>query len=197
MKELKSSKDDLRIIANDLQRPSFQSNICSTAEGAQTVAHVNQQSSTSHKIDVSLQIAENLRNLDTTIRSSQNILASLRFEEMPARGVQVPESYAQTFDWVFESHTSPLRSWLEGENGSFWVSGKAGSGKSTLMKYLANDNRTLELLQKWANAPKGCPDVDMHPRLAVGSHYFWRLGFPLQKSLTGLFRSLLYQILFE
>lgn len=65
--------------------------------------------------------------------------------------------------------------------------GKAGSGKSTLMKLLATDDGTLDSLRRW-----GAGD-----RLLVFSFYFWNSGTPLQKSLEGLFRSILLQALQE
>jgi Cdc6-like AAA superfamily ATPase len=41
-------------------------------------------------------------------------------------------------------------SWLSSGNGIFHVSGKPGSGKSTLMKFLCDHPRTQEELQEWA-----------------------------------------------
>ena len=40
--------------------------------------------------------------------------------------------------------------WLSSGNGIFHVSGKPGSGKSTLMKFLYDHPRTKEELEKWA-----------------------------------------------
>ncbi|OJI98022.1 hypothetical protein ASPVEDRAFT_441075 [Aspergillus versicolor CBS 583.65] len=73
------------------------------------------------------------------------------------------------------------------ENSVFFIYGKAGSGKSTLMKYLAgSENATVRgSLNKWAG---GC-------RLVSVAVFFWNAGGSLQKSLEGLYRSLLYQVL--
>lgn len=68
--------------------------------------------------------------------------------------------------------------------GTFWVSGKAGPGKSTLMKFIAGHSQTERLLNKWAR-PGIC---------IIGSHFFWNAGSLLQKYQEGLFRTLLYQI---
>ena len=54
----------------------------------------------------------------------------------------------------------------------FWVSGKAGSGKSTLMKYLKSDPDTESNLWAWANGPK----------LVTASYFFWNAGTDMQKS---------------
>ena len=75
--------------------------------------------------------------------------------------------------------------WLANGTGIFWLSGKAGSGKSTLMKFLQQHRRTREMLTVWA---------DTDP-LIVASHFFWYSGSYMQKSHEGLLRSLLYQVL--
>ncbi|KAK1687540.1 hypothetical protein BDP55DRAFT_714367 [Colletotrichum godetiae] len=76
------------------------------------------------------------------------------------------------------------QTWLELGKGICWISDKAGSGKSTLMKHLGNHSRTAELLSAWAE-PQEC---------IVASHYFWSVGTRLQKSINGLLRSLLDEI---
>lgn len=42
--------------------------------------------------------------------------------------------------------------WLQYHNGIFWVEGKAGSGKSTLMKFISGHDMTSKLLLSWAKA---------------------------------------------
>ncbi|KAI4198692.1 MAG: hypothetical protein LQ346_002712 [Caloplaca aetnensis] len=123
----------------------------------------------------------------------EQFLESLFFPEIVSRNQQIPEAFKGTCSWIFassddqESKTRPwsnFRKWLETENGVYWISGKPGSGKSTLMKYIVNDDRTPQLLADWE---KGTD-------LIVVSFYFYNAGIPLQKSFTGLLRSLLYQI---
>lgn len=62
---------------------------------------------------------------------------------------------------------------------------KAGSGKSTLIKFAAKHDQTLAALKEWAGSAQ----------LHTASFYFWNQGFGMQKSQIGLFQSLLYQIL--
>ena len=76
--------------------------------------------------------------------------------------------------------------WLSFERGTYWVSGKAGSGKSTLMSFIVQDPRTNEALKVWAQ-----PDLNV----LTPSFFFWESGTPMQKSINGLLRSLIYQIL--
>ena len=47
-----------------------------------------------------------------------------------------------------------LQNWLSSGTGVFHISGKAGSGKSTLMKLLCTHRRTHELLRSWAGDRK-------------------------------------------
>jgi ABC-type molybdenum transport system ATPase subunit/photorepair protein PhrA len=43
-----------------------------------------------------------------------------------------------------------LLNWMSSRAGIFHISGKLGSGKSTLMKYLCDHDRTKSLLKEWA-----------------------------------------------
>ncbi|KAK5637059.1 hypothetical protein RRF57_012771 [Xylaria bambusicola] len=75
--------------------------------------------------------------------------------------------------------------WLRSGSGVFHISGKAGSGKSTLMKHIWLHHRTQEHLEVWAGNKK----------LLKAAFFFWSAGNEDQKSLTGLFRSILFTIL--
>ncbi|KAI1354836.1 hypothetical protein F5Y01DRAFT_272832 [Xylaria sp. FL0043] len=75
--------------------------------------------------------------------------------------------------------------WLQSGGGIFHVSGKAGSGKSTLMKHIWLHDRTREHLETWAGNKK----------LLKAAFFFWAAGNSEQKSLTGLMRSILFTIL--
>ncbi|KAK0737381.1 hypothetical protein B0T21DRAFT_410834 [Apiosordaria backusii] len=80
----------------------------------------------------------------------------------------------------------PFKEWLRTGSGIFHVSGKPGAGKSTLMKYLCENQMTQSILQEWAGFGND---------LVFGRFFFWREGSALQKSFSGLRRALLYNVL--
>lgn len=103
------------------------------------------------------------------------------------------EAHQATFQWVYEPdgfnnltrRWYSIVDWFEKDSGIYWISGKAGSGKSTLMNFIHRDDRTSTLLGVWAGGRKV---------LAPG-FFFWNAGTTLERSFQGLLRSLLYQIL--
>ncbi|KAH8777789.1 hypothetical protein F5883DRAFT_409484, partial [Diaporthe sp. PMI_573] len=77
-----------------------------------------------------------------------------------------------------------LRNWLLGGSGLFHISGKPGSGKSTLMKYLVQHPKVISSLKEWAR-PKS---------LALGKFFIWKLDLG-QNSRDALIRGLLHSII--
>lgn len=124
----------------------------------------------------------------------QTMLQSLHFQEMPMRYIQIPEAYANTNAWIFEEEQSPIRNWLLNSSGVFWISGKAGSGKSTLVKFLADNELTTALLENWVGFEENSAKADKVRKLVKASYYFWKSGYPIQKSLRGLYQCMLYNI---
>jgi hypothetical protein len=76
---------------------------------------------------------------------------------------------------------------MESDDGMFWISGKAGCGKSTFMKFISSHPETDVALMKWANGR----------RLFVASYYFWNPGTEMQRSQKGLLQSILHDILHQ
>ncbi|KAF2158874.1 hypothetical protein M409DRAFT_34136, partial [Zasmidium cellare ATCC 36951] len=118
------------------------------------------------------------------IKTCDSILGSLDFPEMNARQTAIPRAHDKTFEWMY-APKSPLEDWLRSSRALFWVNGKAGSGKSTLMRFVTSKTETRDLLQQWAGKES----------LHIVTMFFWFLGTHLQKSEEGLLRSVLYQIL--
>lgn len=130
----------------------------------------------------------------------QRLLSTLQFDARPLRHEAISEAHENTFRWLLDDDVgesySPttaqseqstvdrttLSRWLKSKNGIFWVTGKPGCGKSTLIKFIAGAHKTHSLLSKWASP------------VVVAAHYFWNAGSPLQRSQEGLLKSLLYDI---
>lgn len=120
--------------------------------------------------------------------TSTHIQDALRFREESFRQYALNDAHNRTFDWAFEPsdnvHAS-LVDWLSHGSACFWISGKAGSGKSILMKYVSQHTGLAPALYVWAG----------RRNLVLSEHYFWYAGTTLQKSHEGVLRSLLRQIL--
>ncbi|RSL63529.1 hypothetical protein CEP54_005139 [Fusarium duplospermum] len=162
----------------------------------------------------------------------EQLLRSLKFENMEERKNQITDSYPETCRWIFEepseepseesdvsdegyppserteeetdidNNSVPSFSpsarferrkrpwdsfvdWLKFKDPIYWISGKPGSGKSTLMKFVSSNPKTRTYLNKW------------QPGVRILSHYFWKAGSEMQKSLKGLLCSLVYQIFYQ
>ncbi|KAJ8128692.1 hypothetical protein O1611_g4941 [Lasiodiplodia mahajangana] len=119
----------------------------------------------------------------------RRILGSIWFQTMNNRREDISRPHDGTFDWALTQGNSgqwdDLPTWFTSGDGIYWISGKAGSGKSTLMKFLHSDNRTKDLLSSWAGSAA----------LHIPSCFLWNLGSAEQKSLNGLMRTLLYHLL--
>lgn len=140
-------------------------------------------------------------------RLYDEILKSLFYPDIFSRQEQVDHEFdgiQNTYEWVFQQPGTqdggpsmegpngtatprwddfPL--WLKSGQGLYWINGKAGSGKSTLMNYICQHDLRLDLLKKW------CVDrVLLRP-----AYFFWSAGSRQQKSTDGLLRSLIYQML--
>jgi hypothetical protein len=115
---------------------------------------------------------------------AESIIDGLMFPEMMLRRDTITPTAYDTYDWIF-GPSSSFHTWLQSEGELFWISGKAGSGKSTLMKFLSRHRRTTELLRQWSGSSE----------FIVIDFYFWYSGTTMQKSVEGLLRSVLYQIL--
>lgn len=73
--------------------------------------------------------------------------------------------------------------WLSSTADIYWISGKPGSGKTTLVKYVLEHPKTAAYLEIWS------------PGALKISHFFWRPGNEMQQSIKGLLCSILYQLL--
>lgn len=95
------------------------------------------------------------------------------------------EAFEGTYEWIFEDGRTSFSGWARSEESLFWITGKAGSGKSTLMRLLSEHEETQDLLQEWAGSSE----------VVLLSFFFWNAGNTMQKSQIGLMRALLHQLL--
>ncbi|KAK3312753.1 hypothetical protein B0H66DRAFT_607812 [Apodospora peruviana] len=135
--------------------------------------------------------------MDRNISSVARIVCeSFHFEAFEAREAAIADSIMQTYSWIYDRHPirpdgepvwSSFPDWLEGPSDpTYWITGKPGSGKSTILKHILKNPALRDHLGKWAR--------DDRP-LVIASYYAWNAGTTLQKSIQGLKRTLLSQVL--
>jgi hypothetical protein len=126
--------------------------------------------------------------------AEQGILELLRFDDMEGRHANIRPPHDKTFPWIFQNSAllggnrsaSKFVEWMVSEDSLYWISGKPGSGKSTLMKYVSNHDLTRINLRKWSEGS----------RLIIAKFFFWAASREdLPKSQEGLLRSIIYQML--
>jgi hypothetical protein len=106
---------------------------------------------------------------------------------MYIRAKQIDVAYAGTLDWLFGSgEASPgLRNWLLEGQDVFWIQGKPGCGKSTVMKHLSTSPETKNILQSTSKTQNW---------IIVG-FFFTEQGREAQRSWECMLRTMLYELL--
>ncbi|KAA8647187.1 uncharacterized protein ATNIH1004_005877 [Aspergillus tanneri] len=112
----------------------------------------------------------------------QRILESLKFEQMDSRKMNIKSIRDETCRW-FPSHPC-YKEWLDPaaltqHHGFLWVNGKPGAGKSTIMKF------AYERMRRKARSKNA----------VTASFFFNARGDYLEKSIVGMYRSSLLQLL--
>lgn len=120
-------------------------------------------------------------------------IESLRYREMEYRRTQISDAHQATFRWIFDSSEDShmFTDWLESNPTLYLITGKAGSGKSTLVKFIDQyerqsdgGSRCRNYLALWAG----------NMALITASFYFWASSTSMENSQKGLFTTLLFQI---
>jgi hypothetical protein len=106
-------------------------------------------------------------------------LNSLDFPEIDDRTDNVTEPLTSTFQWIWKDETLGFSEWLDSDEAMFWIQGKPGSGKSTLMKHIL-DRRKIPAGQR--------------EELVVGFFFNDRRSL-IERTIEGLLRSFLRQVL--
>lgn len=187
---------------------SLQHIITCLAKSETTLATISVQEAERTRQHTAAQIGR-LERLYVDDRRFEEVIRSLFYPDIFSRQEQIEHSFdgiQSSYDWIFDkpptrgidtsnqaNHNKPaplwhdFAWWLESGHGVYWINGKAGSGKSTLMNHICSNSRRLELLKQWSS----------HRRLLTPSFFFWNSGSPQQKTIDGLLRSLIYQMLNE
>ncbi|RMJ01547.1 hypothetical protein CDV36_015710 [Fusarium kuroshium] len=124
--------------------------------------------------------------------AQERVLKTLWFPGMEERKMNLREAHPDTFLWSLrapqmDEDWDDLAEWLVSGSDIYWVCGKAGTGKSTLLKYLFNNPDTKRYLEVWG---------DNEP-VSLGSFFFWSQGLFEQRVRDGMARAMLYHILSE
>ena len=111
-------------------------------------------------------LSASISSLANEVRSSvsdQMLLSSLWFNYISHRQANAKPAHQETYEWVLDpSSRAKFENWLGYHNGIYWIMGKAGSGKSKLMKFLPNHTRTAHAPRMWAGTKE----------LVTASHFF-------------------------
>lgn len=153
-----------------------------------------------------------MQSLAADLPIQHRILRQLVFDSMESRWNQIIDAEPNTCRWILDQgfdgdvgypfhHIVTAQDvkeagyrrttregflhWLRTGDGILHISGNAGSGKSTLVKFIGRQQRTREELEAWSGEKK----------LVFGQFYFWNAGASAQRTLPGLYRSILFQVL--
>ncbi|KAI9667843.1 MAG: hypothetical protein M1821_000662 [Bathelium mastoideum] len=114
-------------------------------------------------------------------------LKDLNVVEARSRAENVDPPFGNTYSWLFQS-TVGFEDWLSGkiDNQVYWIRGKAGSGKSTLMKFVMQNHETRYFLSRYHRS-----------NWTIAGFFFHDRGSLAQKSLSSMLREILFQVLRE
>ncbi|CAJ2502657.1 Uu.00g100510.m01.CDS01 [Anthostomella pinea] len=157
-------------------------------------------------------IRQEVQNRAIAARESniKSLLGSLFFAEIFAREEVIAEPDETSCSFIFsakwddkrhridETGASLFADWLQSSQSLFWLTGKAGTGKSVIMKYVHAHKTTLENLTLWASqssASQSSRTGLTTSDVIILRHFFWKPGSDLQRSPKGFLQSLLWPLL--
>lgn len=119
----------------------------------------------------------------------KDCISSLESVDTKIRIADVRKAHEMTFHWLFDPSIVSFSEWLQNRSEAsqpfYWIQGKPGSGKSTLMKFALKDPRTIDLLGRDSELPWTIVAFFFHDRGTSS----------LQKTLSGLLREVISSIL--
>ncbi|OKL58590.1 hypothetical protein UA08_06084 [Talaromyces atroroseus] len=128
---------------------------------------------------VNHQYAKGCEHIDeSTTVCDNDILKSLAFSQMLDRRCSIRKPHTSTCNWILE--TDAYKHWLQQSTGIFWLKGKPGAGKSTIMRFLYNRLRG---------------ECRRSPEKGIALEFFFcARGGELQRIPLGMLRALLNQL---
>jgi hypothetical protein len=142
-------------------------------------------------LDGVVELHKSSRGLEGNRSREAEILNWLDFRQISWRYESVDKAYQQTYEWIFKTPTDhqewdSFPSHLRADVAEpYFINGKPGSGKSTLMKFVHDRASTNADLKQWAGTQE----------LVILHFFFWNLGTALQKTYAGMLRGLLHAAL--
>jgi hypothetical protein len=198
LRAMKDASDDIQGDIKGLERQMNDMKINDSAQASLVLDFQSTHEAALSKLLSTIETitAAEIYSRQEAVRKAQGtILATLSFPGMNRRHEQIHPSFENTYGWILQNDAYSVptarhfRTWLDGSDradGTYWISGKPGSGKSTLMQYLGrhvSDTHCLPWLR--------------HRDLFVCNFFLWKLGENMQNNFHGMLQALLYQILSE
>ncbi|PYI25984.1 hypothetical protein BP00DRAFT_440335 [Aspergillus indologenus CBS 114.80] len=109
------------------------------------------------------------------------VMDALRFEQIESRQATIKAAHAKTCRWLLEKQE--YLDWLDmakvvDHHGFLWIKGKAGSGKSTIMRFAYQQAQATR-----------------NDNTVIVSFFFNARGEELERTTEGMYRSLLLQLM--
>ena len=133
----------------------------------------------SPKNATSSSVPQQIQDLEEKSKKHRKLaMQSLRFDDAETRRATIKNVHIKTCQWMLQQ--PDYLDWLNREkfsenHGFLWIKGKPGAGKSVIMKFLH--------------------EKTVSEKSVSISYFFNARGMDLEKSTTGMYRSLLYQLL--
>ncbi|KAF4437480.1 P-loop containing nucleoside triphosphate hydrolase [Fusarium austroafricanum] len=118
------------------------------------------------------------------VELQEECLRCLYFDGLDSREESIGPPLEGTFAWIWDRDRCKFVDWLKGGSGLYWITGRALSGKSTLLKYITT-----------------MPPADLRKKALtkdpiVASYFLGgKAQHPIGSTLEGIARALLWQIL--
>lgn len=159
---------------NHLQNQQIQSNNVNTASSSTTLPTLRQNDPNNNC---------NVGSQNKLSPQDQECLQKLAYAEMTSRQHNIHSEMQGTCQWIL---TDPVFvAWkacdnINSHNGLLWIKGKPGAGKSVMMKKILRTVQNEKLATE-----------------SIASFFFNARGSELERSILGMFRSLVHQVLLQ